>query len=354
MRFSVLKKTLASVLAAVLAAGMMSGCGGGGDAQTLHVYNWSEYIPQEVYDKFEEETGIKVVETTFSSNEEMLAKLTAGGSDQYDIVIASNYVIPAMQEQGLIKELNTENIPNFGNIYEMYRGMDFDKENKWSVPYMSTMTVIAVNKKKCQELGVDIKSFKDLTDEKLNQNIVAVDDCRELVGIALKAAGKDPDTTDEAEIKSVEPWLVQLGKNIKIYDSDTSFSSLAANDVAVGIVYNMDAALAIDENPDIDVIYTEEPCELSVDNFVITANTKNEEAAEKFINFIHEPENYTECLKAYPAISMNEKGFELMDEEYKSNAGANPDKNEVGRAHLIGDVGEAASYYDAVFSAMKN
>lgn len=355
MKKSNLKKIISSVLSIAVVAGLLAGCGtdNTGDQVTLNVYNWSEYIPQEVYDQFEEETGIKVVESTFSSNEEMLAKLTAGGSDQYDLVIASQYVIPAMQEQGLIKELNVGNIENFNNLYDIYKGMEFDPENKWSVPYMATMTVIAVNKPKCEELGIEINEFNDLLDEKLNQNLVAVDDCREIVGIALKAEGKDPDTTDPDTIKSVEPWLAKLSENIKIYDSDTAFSSLAVNDVIAGIVYNMDAALAIDENPDIEVVYTTEPCELSVDNFVLTANSQNQEAAEEFINFIHRPDVYAKCLEAYPALAMNEKGFELMDEEYKSNEGANPDKTEVERANLIADVGEAAADYDAVYSSMK-
>lgn len=355
MKISKLKNVISSVLSAAVIMGLFAGCGNGntGDRETLNVYNWSEYIPQSVYDQFEEETGIEVVETTFASNEEMLAKLTAGGSEQYDIVIASSYVLPAMQAQGLIKEINVANIENFNNLYDIYKGMDFDPENKWSVPYMPSMTVIAVNKKKCEELGVEIKSLNDLTDEKLSQNLIAVDDCRELVGIALKAEGKDPDTTDEEAINSTAPWLEKLAKNIKIYDSEMPFSALAANEVAAGIVYNMDAALAIMENPDIEVVYTTEPCELAVDNFVITANTKNEAAAEQFINFINRPEIYAQCLEECPTISMNEKAFELMDDEYKNNQGANPDMAEVERAHLIGDVGEAASYYDAVYSTMK-
>ena len=357
MKFEIVKKAVAIFLATTTIMGSMTGCGNKEatkDNNVLYIYNWSEYIPPEVYEEFEEETGIKVVETTFASNEEMLAKLTAGGSDQYDLITASNYVIPAMKEQGLIKELNVSDIPNFANIYDLYKGMDFDPENKWSVPYMSTMTMIAVNKKKCEELGVEINSLNDLLDEKLKKNIVVVDDCRELVGVALKAEGKDPDSRDEATIKSVEPWLKKFSENIKIYDAETSFSSLAANDVAVGLVYNMDAALAINENPDIEVIYTEEPCELSVDNFVLSASSQNQEAAEKFIDFIHRPEVYIKCLAEYPAISMNEKAFELMDEEYKSNQGANPDMDEVSRAHIIGDIGEAAVYYDEVYSAMKN
>lgn len=358
-----MKKLVCLALSLIVMTGALTGCGtakqsaGGNKSasnEKLYVYNWSEYIPQEVYDMFEQETGIEVVETTFSSNEEMLAKLIAGGSDQYDLVVASNYVIPAMQQQGLIKELDVSKIDNFKNLDEMYKGMEFDPENKYSVPYMSTMTVIAVNKKKCDELGVEIKSLNDLTDPKLEQNIVAVDDCREIVGVALKANGKDPDTTDEAEIKSVSDWLGKLAKNIKIYDSDTAFSSLATNDVAAGIVYNMDAALAINENPDIEVVYTQEPCEISYDNFVLSANSKHEAEAEEFISFIHRPDVYKLCLDAYPALCLNAEAYKQLDDEYKANPAADCDKDEIAKAHMIGDVGDAASVYDEVFSGMKN
>lgn len=355
-----MKKTICLALSMLMTAGVMTGCGSdntqtadSGEANKLYVYNWSEYMPQEVYDLFEEETGIEVVETTFSSNEEMLAKLVAGGTEQYDLIVASNYVIPAMQEQNLIKELDISNIENFDNLYDIYKGMDFDPENKYSVPYMATMTVIAVNEAKCNELGVEINSFNDLLDPKLEQNLVAVDDCREIVGIALKAMGEDPDTTDEATIKSTSDWLSQLAGNIKIYDSDTAFSSLATNDVAAGIVYNMDAALAIEENPDIKIVYTEEPCEISYDNFVLSATSQHQEEAEQFINFIHRPDVYKMCLDEFPAICLNEASYDLLDDSFYSNPGADCDRDEIARAHLIGDVGDAAAYYDEVFSGMK-
>ena len=131
MKFEIVKKAVAIFLATTTIMGSMTGCGNkdvAKDDTVLYIYNWSEYIPAEVYEEFEKETGIKVVETTFASNEEMLAKLTAGGSDQYDLITASNYVIPAMKEQGLIKELNVSNIPNFANIYDLYKGMNFDPD----------------------------------------------------------------------------------------------------------------------------------------------------------------------------------------------------------------------------------
>ena len=88
------KKGIVLALVTALCTAALAGCGGGSDSgEKLYLYNWTEYIPQEVYDAFEEETGIEVIESTFSSNEEMLAKLTAGGTDQYDMVVASNCLL---------------------------------------------------------------------------------------------------------------------------------------------------------------------------------------------------------------------------------------------------------------------
>lgn len=349
-----MKKLVVMLLAGVLLVTGLSGCGSKEDQETLYVYNWSEYMPQEVYDMFEEETGIRVVEKTFSSNEEMLAKLVAGGSGQYDLIVASNYVVNAMKEQNLIQPMDISKLENFDNLADFVQGMSYDPENEYTVPYMSTITVIAYNKTMCEELGVEINSLNDLLDPALENNLVVVDDCREIVDIALKATGKNPDSTDEAEISSAIDWLSQLAPNIKLYDSDTAFSALATNEVAAGIVYNMDAAIAIGENPDIDVVYTEEPCEMSIDNFVLSSQSQNVEAAHKFIDFILRPDVYKMCLDAFPAVCLNDAAKELLDDTYFNNAGANLDEEEITRAHIINDVGDAAEYYDAVFSKMKN
>lgn len=349
-----MKKLVVMLLAGVLLVTGLSGCGSKEDQETLYVYNWSEYMPQEVYDMFEEETGIRVVEKTFSSNEEMLAKLVAGGSDQYDLIVASNYVLNALKEQDLIQELDISKLENFDNLADFATGLSYDPDNAYSVPYMSTVTVIAYNKTMCEELGVEIKSLNDLLDPALENNLVAVDDCREIVDIALKATSKNPDSTDEAEISSAIDWLSQLAPNIKLYDSDTAFSALATNEVAAGIVYNMDAAIAISENPAIDVVYTEEPCEMSIDSFVLSSQSQNADAAHQFIDFILRPEVYELCLDEFPAVCLNDAAKELLDDTYFGNAGANLDEDELSRAHLINDVGSAAEYYDEVFAKMKN
>lgn len=185
-------KLISLFLAVILCTMSLTACGKSDSGEKLYVYNWTEYIPQSVYDAFEEETGIQVIESTFSSNEEMLAKLTAGGTDQYDLVVASNYVVKAMEEQQLIQPINKENLENLKNISPIYLGMDYDPDNTFAIPFMGGITVIAVNTRKCQELGVEIKKFEDLLNPALKNNIVVVDDVREIVGIALKAQERIP------------------------------------------------------------------------------------------------------------------------------------------------------------------
>lgn len=350
----ILSLILIITLSVTTAATALVGCSSSNSGDTLYIYNWSEYIPQEVYDLFEEETGIKVVENTFSSAEEMLSKLVAGGSSQYDIIVASNYVLNAMLDQGLIQEINVENLENFENLRDEFVGLEFDPDNTYTVPYMSTITLIAYNKSMLDELGVEITCFDDLLNPALENNMVVVDDCREIVDIALKAQGEDPDTQDKETIYNTLPWLTQLAANIKVYDSDTAFSPLAWNETAVGIVYNIDAVLAMWENDDIEIAYMDEKAEISYDNFVISSECSNVEAAEQFIDFILRPDIYKICLDEFPGICLNEAALELMDEDFLDNPAANVDMETVQNAHMIQDVGDAAEYYDDVFAQMKN
>ncbi len=347
------KKSWALVFATglLLSAMLLAGCGG--DKKELYIYNWTEYMPQSVYDEFEEETGIHVVESTFSSNEEMLAKLKAGGVDQYDLIVASNYVIKAMEDGDMIQKIDKDKITNIDNISPSVLGMDYDPDNEYSIPYQATMTVLAVNQEKMKELGVTITSLNDLLNPALKNNLVVVDDSRELAGIALKATGEDDNTTDQTTIEGCLDWLLQLKDNIKAYDSDSPKTLLATNEVAAGLVYNIDAGQAIKQNDQITVVYTSEPCELSIDNFVISSQAKNKEYAEEFINFVHRPEVYKEILDEFPGVCLNDAAKELMDSSYLDNPGSNVDTSELERAHLIEDVGDAAAYYDDVFTKMK-
>lgn len=357
-----MRKTKVTVLLLLMAltVSLLAGCGGkeeektkDGYAKKLYLYNWTEYIPQSVMDGFEKEYGIKVVESTFTSNEEMLAKLTAGGTGQYDMTIASNYVINAMKEQDLIEPIQMDQIKNVKYLDKSTLNQPFDKNNEYTIPYMTSFTVLCGNKKKLKELGVDIKSFNDLTNPKLKNNIVLVDDIREIAAMALKVKGYSSSTTKEDEIMSILPWLKKLAKNVKVYDADAPKSVMISNDVAVGLMYSMDAAMAIEENKDLDVIYTKEPAQKCLDNFVIIKGAKHAKEARLFIDYVLRPENYKKVLDEYYGVCINNGTKKLLDDHYLTNPGANVDQKELKRAEYIDDVKDSASIYDDLYTKLK-
>lgn len=345
---------ISSLMITLIGCGKSSETTSSGYAKELYFYNWTEYMPDNVFKEFESEYGIKVVKSTFSSNEELLAKLTSGGGNQYDIAIASNYVIEAMKKQELIQEIDKNEITNIKNIEPSMLNLEFDPENKYTIPYMGTATVLVVNKEKLKELGVEIKSYDDLLNPKLANNIVVVDDSREIVGLALQAQGKDLNSKNEKDILGTQEWLNKFTPNIKAYDSDSPKTLLISNDVAAGYIYCGDAALAIKENPDLEVVYFDnKSLMMSLDNFVITANAKHKKEAELFINFILRPEISKEISDSFPYISVNKEAKALFGDDYKNNSAINIPKSALDKTVYIEDVGEAVQAYDDVFTKIK-
>ena len=130
-----MKKFVALTLGAAVAAACLSGCGGGGSAGEVNVYNWGEYIDMSVLEDFQKETGIKVNYQTFESNEAMYAVLDGDGAD-YDVIIPSDYMISRLIEEDKLEPLNFDNIPNFSDVDPELKNPEYDPENLYSVPYM--------------------------------------------------------------------------------------------------------------------------------------------------------------------------------------------------------------------------
>jgi len=349
------KRVLSILLVAIMTFclfAVFSGCKKEGENGSLYIYNWSEYIPPEIYDLFEEETGIKVHESLYDSNEEMLSRLQASGTGQFDILVPSTYIVSVLVEEGFIQPINKDNIENMKNLDP---NIVTEGYNEYVVPYMGTFTIIAYNEDMVADLGIDgFTTLNDLLDPRLEGNLVVLDDARELIDAALKANGLEPDCTDEETIESIVPWLKDLAKNVVAYDSQSPKTLLATNQVAVGLVYNIDAGQAIQENDRIRVAYVAEPGEMNIDNFAITSTAKNVENAELFISFIHRPDIYKMILDEFPGVCVNDAALAILDDFYLENAGSNIDKSEIARAHYPKDVGEAAAYYDSAFEEMKS
>ncbi len=159
-----LRRVGVGVVILLLSSFILSACGN--SKEEVNLFIWSEYMPESVIKQFEEETGIKVNYGTFSSNEEMISKISAG-TTAYDLTLASDYIVDIMEKQKLMEPLNKDNIPNLKNIGPEFLDLDYDKGNKYTVPYMWGTVVVAVNTEKVTK---PIESYEDLWDEEFKDS----------------------------------------------------------------------------------------------------------------------------------------------------------------------------------------
>ncbi len=347
-----IKKIISITIIGVISLTAMTGCGSGKSKEKgeLNVFNWTEYIPESVVKQFESEYGIKVNYSTYSSNEECLAKLQSSAQGTYDLVVPSDYMVSIMKKKGLLEKLDKDKITNFHNVNDVYLNRDFDKGNEYSVPFDTGAALIAVNTNVVKE---DIKSYKDLLNPKYKNSMVVLDDQRILIGIALKALGYSLNETDDAKLAQAKAYLEKLKPNIKLYDSDSPKSSLISGEASIGLTWNAEAALAMNQNKNIKVVYPQEGMYIFIDNFAIPKGAKNKEAAELFINFILRPEINKKIVEAFPYKSVNKAAEDSLPDSYKNNPASNIPDKEMIKGESVKDVGAATAKFDKIWSEIK-
>lgn len=316
----------------------------------LNVFNWSEYLPDSVIKKFEERYGVKVNYSTFSSNEEMLAKVSAGGGI-YDLTVASDYFIQPMANQGLIEPLDLNNIPNFKNLEPDLVNKEHDPGNKYSVPYMGNTVSLAYNP---DNIKTSITSFADLWKPELKSQIVMVDDQRFILGMVLKTLGYSGNDTDPAHLEEAKQKMLQLMPNIKAFDSDSPKTLMINGEVNVALVWGPEITLAQREKPQITTVLPKEGLMITFDNFVIPAGAKHKKTAEAFINFLLEPEFSAEIAKDFPYINPNTEARKLIDKETLENIAIYPPPEEMKRVESLKDIGDSVKLYDRIWSEVKS
>ena len=277
----------------------MTGCTKNG-SKVLNVLNWSSYIPDSVITDFEKEYGIKVNYMTYSSNEELLAKVSSSKKGTYDLIFPSDYMISLMIEKNLIQKIDKNQIINFKNIDSVFLDKEYDRNNEYSLPFLSTIVVIAVNR---DNISDKINGYNDLLDKKYKRNIVLIDDQRIVIGMSLLANHYDMNTVDDYELEDAKKWLLKIKDNIKAYDSDSPKSFFIADEVDIGIMWSAEAELAKQWNKNVEIIYPKEGYAISTDNYAIVEGAKNLDNAYLFIDYILRPEVQKIITEEYPYIS---------------------------------------------------
>ncbi len=351
-----MKKRLSIVLAAILATALFAGCGapassgsasGAGSGGELNVFIWTEYMPDSVFEKFTEETGIKVNVSTYSSNEDMLAKVKASNKGLYDIVVPSDYMVKMMTAEGLLAELNKDNIPNLKNIGAQYLDQSFDPGNKYSVPYMGGVATLCVNTSKVTD---EITSYNQIFDPAYANTIVALDDFRAVIGLVAKSMGYSMNETDPAVLKEVGTKLMELKPNVKALDSDSPKSLMISGETNIGFMWNAEIALSIAENPDIKIVFPEEGSYLFLDNLCVTDGAKNKDNAEKFLDFVLRPDISQLVSEEFPYLNPNTEAVKLLGDDYINNPASNIPEDVFANGEYIQDVGSAIDTYNTVWT----
>ena len=250
-----MKKVISVFLVLATLVCLCAGCGKSSEKTTIYVYNWGQYISEgdegsiDVIAEFEKKyPNIKVQYSTFDSNETMYAKLKNGGIT-VDVVIPSDYMIGRMRQEGMLQELNYDNIPNAKFIDASYRGMAFDPEDKYSVPYTWGTTGIIYNSKYVDE--ADVTGWELLWNEKYAGKILMFDNSRDAFGIAEYLLGYSVNTTDSAELQACADKLAEQKPVVQQYVMDQIFDAMENEEAWIAPYYAGDYLTMVEENPDL-------------------------------------------------------------------------------------------------------
>lgn len=328
-----------------------------GDNITLNVYNWGLYISDgsddsvNVLSAFEELTGIKVNYTTFDSNESLYAKMKSGGAS-YDVIFPSEYMVGKMAAEGMLAELNYDNIPNIANVGEEYLGWDFDPDNRWSVPYMWGTTVLIYNTTMVEE---EPTSWDALWDVRYANNVLMFNNSRDACAIAAKRQGLSLNPASVEEVDTVMEDLKAQKSVVQAYVMDEIFDKMEGGEAALAPYYAGDALVMIEENPDLAVVHPEEGVNFFVDNMCVPANAKHKEAAEMFINYLCEPSvGLANCDYIGYSTPLTEV-WEELDDDLKYSEVAYPGKEVMDKAEVFITLPEEVNAaLDAQWSEMKS
>lgn len=307
----------------------------------VNVLNWSSYIPQEVIDEFEKEYGIKVNYGTYSSNEELLAKISSSKPGTYDVIFPSDYMVELMIKKDMLMPIDISKIPNYGNINNLFLNQKFDRNNKYSLPFLAATTVIAVNRDKIKN---KIEGYNDLLREEYTNNIVLLDDQRIVIGMGLQASGYDMNETNIKRLNEGKEWLLKLNKNVKAFDSDSPKTFLITGEVDIGVMWNAEAIIAKDYNPNVEIIYPKEGFAISLDNYTIVKGAKNIDNSYKFINYLLRDDVNEKITEEYPYINTTNMNMNLDYEELEMV---------LNKASFVENIGSSIADFDKIWAEIK-
>lgn len=339
----------ANTLRRTLVAALMVGCAAPALAKEVRVYNWSDYIDEEVLREFEKETGIKVVYDVFDSNEVLEAKLVTGGTG-YDVVVPTATFLSRQIKAGVFQKLDKSRLPNLKNMWPEIseRAAKYDPGNEYSVNYMWGTTGIGYNPEKIKAAMPDapLDSWKLAYDPEVLKNfkdcgVMLLDSPEDLLPSVMVYLGLEPDMNNTASVEKAGEHLAKLKPYILKYHSSEYINALANGDICLAVGYSGDilqAASEAAEKVEVNYVIPQEGAQLWFDQMAIPADAPHPEEALAFINFMMKPDMIAKASNFVSYANGNLASKEYLDETVLKDPRVYPDDAVMKRLYTVSTV----------------
>lgn len=308
----------------------------GNVSDKLVIYNWGDYIDPDLLIKFTKETGIKVQYETFDSNEAMYTKIKQGGTT-YDIAVPSDYTIDKMVKENLLVKLDKSKIHGFDQIGSSFKGLRFDPNNDYSIPYFWGTVGIVYNTKLVKKAP---QHWNDLWSPEYRNQIMLVDGAREVIGFSLNSLGYSLNTKNMTELRLAETKLNSLTPNIKAIVGDEMKGYMIQGDAAIGVTFSGEASEMLDKNKDLRYVVPSEGSNLWFDNLVIPKTVKHKKEAYAFINFMLKPENAAQNAEYIGYATPNEAAKALLPKSITDDKAFYPSESTIKNLEVYNNLGQ--------------
>jgi spermidine/putrescine transport system substrate-binding protein len=319
------------------------------DDKKVNLFIWGEYTSPTLLAEFETQTGIKVIESNYSSNEELLAKLQAG-ADGYDLIIPSDYMVAVMRQLDLLAPIDHQNIPNIKNIDQALLNRSYDPDNQWSLPYSWAVTGIVYNKSKITRPITGYSDFYSRDD--LNHRMSILDDNREAIASMLKSQGHSANSTSDQELDEAKSKLLLVKKRVREFNSSPS-SLLQQGDLLAAQIFSNEALRLSEKNPEFEFILPDDGFTMAIDNMAIPKSSKHKEFALTLINFLLQESvniRFSTELLAAPVVK---NAREKLPESLRNHPAIGRLDLIQLRAEMIRDLGPVTEKYDRIWTEVK-
>lgn len=326
------------------------------EGSELNVYNWGEYISDgsegtiDVNKEFEKLTGIKVNYTTFESNETMYSQLKSGGIS-YDIIIPSDYMIERMKNEDMLKKIDVKSISNYSLIDKQYKGLYFDENEEYSIPFNVGMVGIIYNKTEIPDIE---HSWSVLWNKKYKNRTLNFNNPRDAFMTAQMLLGQDLNTTSKSDWDAAANLLKEGKSNLQSYVMDEIFGKMETGEADIAPYYAGDYLVMKENNSDLDFFYPDEGTNIFVDSICIPKDAKNVKAAMLYINFLLEPDIALANAEYIGYASPNTAVVENENYCYYGSKILYPSESEYPNTQYYHDIDpEIRSYYEDLWLQIK-